>query len=169
MSPPVQSPASSSLTWLRLLPACIYLLLAGACLSGLFAYAQTGTTTSTTTTSSSTGTGTTTTTIKKHAAAHCTYKGTVASDDATAKSFVVHPAKGDDVTLKVNDKTKYSPKGKGWDDVKADAKVSGACHKDGADNWAVTVKFRPEEAAKPPKRGSDEGHGDWPPVKKTGT
>ncbi|HXO42361.1 MAG TPA: hypothetical protein VN999_12985, partial [Thermoanaerobaculia bacterium] len=50
-------------------------------------------------------TGTTTTTTKTHkkSAAHCTFKGTVASVDATAKSFVVHPAKGDDVTLKVND------------------------------------------------------------------
>ncbi|HVR10054.1 MAG TPA: hypothetical protein VMW75_18560 [Thermoanaerobaculia bacterium] len=124
------------------------------CVFAAIAYAQTGatsgTTTTTTTTSAATGTGTTTTTTKaktKHAT-HCTYKGTVASVDATAKSFVVHPAKGDDVTLKVNDKTKYSPKGKTWDDVKADAKVSGTCHKDGADNWAVTVKFWPEAKAK---------------------
>jgi hypothetical protein len=113
-----------------------------------------GQTTTSTTTSSSTGTGTTTTTktTKKHtAAAHKSYKGTVASVDATAKSFVVHPAKGADITLKVNDKTKYSPKGKGWDDVKADAKVSGSYHNDGTDNWALTVKFWPEKAAKPAK------------------
>jgi hypothetical protein len=130
------------------------------CVFAAFAYAQTGTTgtttTSTTTTSAATGTGGTTTTTatkttKHHAAAKCTYKGTVASVDATAKSFVVHPAKGDDWTLKVNDKTKYSPKGKGWDDVKADAKVSGTCHKDGADNWAVTVKFAAEKKAKAEK------------------
>ncbi|HYL04786.1 MAG TPA: hypothetical protein VE075_02035 [Thermoanaerobaculia bacterium] len=128
------------------------------CVFAAIAYAQTGatsgTTTTTTTTSAATGTGTTTTTTKpakaKHAA-KCSYKGTVASVDATAKSFVVHPAKGEDVTLKVNDKTKYSPKGKGWDDVKADAKVSGSCHKDGADNWAVTVKFWPEPKAKAEK------------------
>ncbi|MBV8199026.1 MAG: hypothetical protein JOZ15_00225 [Acidobacteria bacterium] len=127
------------------------------CVFAVIAYAQTGTsgTTSGTTTSSTstTGTGTaaTTTTTKKHtkkAAAHHTYKGTVASVDATAKSFVVHPAKGADVTLKVNDKTKYSPKGKSWDDVKADAKVSGTYHNDGTDNWAVTVKFWPEPKAK---------------------
>jgi hypothetical protein len=121
------------------------------------AYAQTtgtsGTaTTTTTTTSAATGTGTsTTTTTKAKHAAHCMYKGTVASVDPTAKSFVVHPAKGEDWTLKVNDKTKYSPKSKGWDDVKADAKVSGTCHKDGADNWAVTVKFAAEKKAKAEK------------------
>jgi hypothetical protein len=120
------------------------------CVFAAIAYAQTGattgTTTTSTTTSSSTGTGTTTTKPagKKHAASH-TYKGTVASVDATAKSFVVHPAKGADITLKVNDKTKYSPKGKGWDDVKADAKVSGSYHNDGTDNWALTVKFWPEK------------------------
>jgi hypothetical protein len=108
----------------------------------------TGTSTTTSTTSSSTGGGTTTTTTKTHKkVAHCTFKGTVASADATAKSFVVHPAKGDDVTLKVNDKTKYG-KGKTWDDVKADAKVSGTCTKDGADTWAVSVKFWPAPKAK---------------------
>jgi hypothetical protein len=109
------------------------------------------TTTSTTTSSTDTTTTTTTTKTTKHAAAHHTYKGTVTSVDATAKSFVVHPAKGADVTLKVNDKTKYSPKGKGWDDVKADAKVSGSYHNDGTDNWALTIKFWPEKAAKPAK------------------
>jgi hypothetical protein len=124
----------------------------------VIAYAQTGgsapatsgtsTTTSTTTSSSGAGTATTTTKTTHKKAVHCTFKGTVASVDATAKSFVVHPAKGDDVTLKVNDKTKYSPKGKTWDDVKADAKVSGTCKKDGADTWAVSVKFWPAPKAK---------------------
>ena len=140
------------------------------CAFAAIAYAQgttggttSGTTTSTTTSTTGTaGTATTTTTTKANTTKHsakCSYKGTVASVDATAKSFVVHPAKGDDVTLKVNDKTKYSPKGKGWDDVKADAKVSGSCHKDGADNWAVTVKFWPapkamaEKAPAAPKTG----------------
>jgi len=128
------------------------------CVFAVIAYAQTGaapatsgtsTTTSTTTSSSGAGTATTTTTkTHKKSAAHCTYKGTVASVDATAKSFVVHPAKGDDVTLKVNDKTKYSPKGKTWDDVKADAMVSGTCKKDGADSWAVSVKFAAAKKAK---------------------
>ena len=125
--------------------------------------ATSGTSTTTSTTTSSTGAATTTTTKahKKSGAKHCTYKGTVASVDATAKSFVVHPAKGDDVTLKVNDKTKYSPKGKGWDDVKADAKVSGACKKDGADTWATSVKFAAEKKAKAakPAAGASTGTG----------
>jgi hypothetical protein len=126
------------------------------CVFAVIAYAQTGaapatsgTSTTTSSTTSSTGAGTTTTTTKTHKkAAHCTFKGTVASVDATGKSFVVHPAKGDDVTLKVNDKAKYSPKGKTWDDVKADAKVSGTCKKDGADTWALSVKFWPAPKAK---------------------
>jgi hypothetical protein len=127
------------------------------CVFAVIAYAQTGaapatsgtsTTTSTTTSTSGAGTATTTTTKShKKAAAHCTFKGSVASVDATAKSFVVHPAKGDDVTLKVNDKTKYG-KGKTWDDVKADAMVSGTCKKDGADTWAVSVKFAAAKKAK---------------------
>lgn len=112
------------------------------------AYAQTGTTTSTTTTTSTSAPAKT-----HHAAAKCSYKGTVASVDATAKSFVVHPAKGDDMTLKVNDKTKYMPKGKTWDDVKVDAKVSGACHKDGADDWAVSVHIWAPKAAPAAKSG----------------
>ena len=133
------------------------------CVFAVIAYAQTGaapatsgTSTTTSTTSSSTGAGaaTTTTTTKTHKkkAVHCTFKGTVASVDATGKSFVVHPAKGDDVTLKVNDKTTYG-KGKTWDDVKADAKVSGTCKKDGADTWAVSVKFWPVKAAPAAKSG----------------
>jgi hypothetical protein len=108
------------------------------------------------------GTARTTTTAKaahhKKAAGH-SVKGTVASVDATAKGFVVHPAKGEDVTLKVNDKTRY-PKGKTWDDVKADAKVTVSYHSDGTDNWALTVKFAAEpkaKAEKPPSNPSDVG------------
>jgi len=133
------------------------------CVFAAIAYAQTGsapatgtgTSTTSTTTSSTTGTsGTTTTTTKTHKKSthkKCTYSGTVASVDATAKSFTVHPKKGEDVTLKVNDKTKYIPTSKTWDDVKADAKVSGTCKKDGADTWAVTVKFAAEKKAKAAK------------------
>jgi hypothetical protein len=82
------------------------------------------------------------------------YKGEIASVDTTAKSFVVHPAKGADITLKVNDKTTYSPKGKGWDDVKAGAAVSGGYKNDGTDNWATSVKFAAEKAAAPARTGS---------------
>jgi hypothetical protein len=97
--------------------------------------------------SATTGTGTTTTTSKgkgkHHGAAAKSVKGSVASVDD--KSFVVHPKKGDDVTVKVNDKTAYPPKGKGWDDVKAGAKagadVTVKYHNDGTDNWALSVTF----------------------------
>ena len=134
------------------------------CLAAVVAYAQTGTSgagaaagasASTGTTGATTGTtgATTGTGHKAHkagkAAAHKSVKGTVASVDATAKSFVVHPAKGADVTVKVNDKTKYSPKGKDWDEVKADAKVTVTYHNDGTDNWALTVHFAAAKAAKP--------------------
>jgi hypothetical protein len=125
------------------------------CVFAVIAYAQTGAApaapaapatsgTSTTSSMAAGSTGTAATPPAKHAKSHaakCTFHGSVVSADPTAKSFVVHPAKGDDMTLKVNDKTKYSPKGKTWDDVKADATVSGTCKKDGADNWAVSVKF----------------------------
>jgi hypothetical protein len=137
------------------------------CVIAVVAYAQapaatgTGTSTTTSTTTATTGTSgattetkTTTKTAKHHkAAAAKHYKGEVASVDATAKSFVVHPAKGADITLKVNDKTKYSPKGKGWDDVKAGAAVSGGYKNDGTDNWATSVKFAAEKAAAPAKTG----------------
>ena len=123
------------------------------CVFAAIAYAQTGATTgttaTTTTTATSTGGGTTTTTTKHKAPAHKSVRGTVASVDPTAKSFAVHPAKGADVTVKVNDKTKYMPKGKTWDDVKADAKVTVAYHNDGTDNWALSVHFWPEKAAAP--------------------
>jgi hypothetical protein len=115
------------------------------------AYAQTGTTASTTTstaTSTGGGTTTTTTTTKPHHAAGKSVRGSIASVDATAKSFVVHPKTGADVTVKVNDKTKYTPKGKTWDDVKADANVTVWYKNDGTDNWATTVHFWVPKAAK---------------------
>jgi hypothetical protein len=124
----------------------------------------TGTSTTTSTTTSSTGAATTTTTKSTHhkkAAKSHSVKGTVASVDATAKSFAVHPAKGEDVTVKVNDKTKYS-KGKTWDDVKADAKVTVSYHNDGTDNWALKVTFAAEpkaKAAKPAAAATGTGTG----------
>jgi hypothetical protein len=130
------------------------------CVAATFAYAQTtgttGSTTSSTTTSTTGTTGgtTTTTTTKKHSAAHHMYKGTVASVDSASSSFVVHPAKGADMTLKVNDKTKYSPKGKAWADVTVGAKVSGGYHNDGTDNWALTVKIWPADTGTAAKTGT---------------
>ncbi|HEY6321043.1 MAG TPA: hypothetical protein VJA16_05765 [Thermoanaerobaculia bacterium] len=126
------------------------------CVFAVIAYAQTGaapatsgTSTTTSTTTSSTGAAATTTTKTHKHAASCTFKGTVASADAANKSFVVHPAKGDDVTVKTNDKTKWIPKGKcSWDDIKEGAKVSGTCKKDGADTWALTVHCWPAPKAK---------------------
>ena len=120
--------------------------------ASLAAYAQTtgttGTTTSTTTsTTATTGGATTTTTTHKHTATHKNYKGTVASVDSANSSFVVHPAKGADMTFKVNDKTKYLPKGKAWADVTVGAKVSGTYHNDGTDNWALLVHIWPADAA----------------------
>jgi hypothetical protein len=129
------------------------------CVFAVIAYAQTGaapattgtsTTTSTTTSSTGTGTATTTTTTKhsKHPA-KCTFKGTVVSVDAANNSFVVHPAKGDDVTIKTNPKTKWTPKATcTLDSLKAGDKVSGTCKKDGADTWALTVKCWPAPKAK---------------------
>jgi hypothetical protein len=144
-------------TLILTLVLCVFAVIAYAQTGAAPAATGTGTSTTTSTTTSSTGTAATTTTTKTKThkkAVHCTFKGTVASVDATGKSFVVHPAKGDDMTLKVNDKTKYSPKGKcSWDDIKVDGKVSGTCKKDGADNWAVTVKCWPPKAEKPPKTG----------------
>jgi uncharacterized transporter YbjL len=143
------------------------------CVFAVIAYAQTtgtapaapatgtGTSTTTSTTTSSTGAATTTTTKsthKKKAAKSHSVKGSVASVDATAKSFVVHPAKGEDVTVKVNDKTKYS-KGKTWDDVKADAKVTVSYHNDGTDNWALKVTFAAEPKAKAAKPAAATGTG----------
>jgi hypothetical protein len=132
------------------------------CVAAAIAYAQApaagsaaGTGSSTTSTSSATGTTTTTTTTKKsHAAAH-SVKGSVASVDATAKSFVVHPATGADVTLKVNDKTTYwVGKKKGtWDDVKVGANVHSSYHPDGTDNWALRVQVSAASAAPAAKTG----------------
>jgi hypothetical protein len=90
-------------------------------------------------------------TAKRRPVSHSVYKGIVVSLDSTSESFVVHPAKGEDVTLKVNDKTKYSPKGKGWDDIKVHAKVSGSYRNDGSDHWALTVRLWPEPRTLPAK------------------
>jgi hypothetical protein len=119
--------------------------------ASLAAYAQTtgtGSSTTSTTTTTTTGTtgGTTTTTTKKHTATHKNYKGMVASVDSASSSFVVHPMKGADMTFKVNDKTKYLPKGKAWADVTVGAKVSGTYHNDGTDNWALVVHIWPADA-----------------------
>lgn len=141
------------------------------CVVAVVAYAQTGTgSTGTGTTGSSMGTGTTGTAGAattgttgghhkggKHAAKNKRVAGTVASVDATGKSFVVHPAKGADVTLKVNDKTKYSPKGKGWDDIKADEHVSATYKNDGTDNWAVTVHIGGGKKAAAPAAAKTTG------------
>ena len=132
------------------------------CVFAVIAYAQTGaapattgssTTTSTTQTTGTTGTATTTTTTKTHhkkSSKKCTFKGDVVSTDPTGKSFVVHPAKGEDVTIKTNDKTKWTPKATcTFDGLKAGDKVSGTCKKDGAgDSWALTVKCWPAPKAK---------------------
>jgi uncharacterized protein YdeI (BOF family) len=139
------------------------------CVVAVFAYAQTGggstggtgsTATTGSTGGATTGTTTTTTTTTtkakgKHAAHNKSVKGTVASVDQAGKSFVVHPAKGADVTVKVNDKTKYTPKTKcSWDDIKVDGKVTVTYKNDGTDNWAITVHCWPEKkaaASKAPK------------------
>jgi hypothetical protein len=131
------------------------------CVFAVIAYAQTGatpattgtsTTTSTTTSSTGTGTATTTTTTKPHhkaGAKHCTFKCTIVSVDTGGKSFVCHPAKGEDETIKWNDKTKWTPKATCTPDgLKAGDKVSGTCKKDGADTWAVTIKCAPAPKAK---------------------
>lgn len=129
------------------------------CVAAAMAYAQapaagTGSSTSSTTTSTGTTTTTTTPAKKSHAASH-NVKGSVASVDATAKSFVVHPATGADVTLKVNDKTTYwVGKKKGtWDDVKVGANVHSSYHPDGTDNWALAVHISAAAAAPAAKTG----------------
>jgi hypothetical protein len=109
-----------------------------------FAYAEapaatgTGRGTSTTTSTTTNTTGTTGTTKPHKAAAAKRFKGEVASVDATAKSFVVHAKKGVDVTLKVNEKTKFV-KGRTWDDIKVGASVSGSYKNDGTENFATSV------------------------------
>jgi hypothetical protein len=117
------------------------------CLAAAFAYAQAPATSGT-----SAASGTSAKAPATKAAASKSYSGTIASVDATGKSFVVHPAKGADMTIKVNDKTMYHPKGKTWDDVKADAKVHGKYKNDGTDNWAVTVDFPVAKAAAAPAK-----------------
>jgi hypothetical protein len=149
-------------TLILTLVLCVFAVIAYAQTGAAPATTGTGTSTTTSTTTSNTGAAATTTTTtkthKKKAAGH-SVKGAVASVDATGKSFVVHPAKGADVTVKVNDKTKYSPKGKTWDDVTADAKVTVSYHNDGTDNWALTVKFWPAAKAKAAKPAATTGTG----------
>jgi hypothetical protein len=144
-------------TLILTLVLCVFAVIAYAQTTGGMAPAAPATGTATTGTGmASTGTGAAAATTpakathKKKAAKSHSVKGTVASVDATAKSFGVHPAKGEDVTVKVNDKTKYS-KGKTWDDVKADAKVTVSYHNDGTDNWALKVTFAAEPKAKAEK------------------
>jgi hypothetical protein len=69
-----------------------------------------------------------------------------------SKTFVVHYAQVD-VTVKVNDKTKYIPKGKSFDDIKAGARVAVTYRNDGTDNWALTVHFLHQKAEAPAKTG----------------
>jgi hypothetical protein len=137
------------------------------CVAAAVAYAQTSapaappaTSTTTSTTTSSGGAATTTTTKttgghKHKAPAAKKYKGTVSGVDQTAKSFKVAscPTCQDLITIKVNDKTKYLPKGTTWDDVKDGAKVSGTYKNDGTDNWALVVHIWKEKAPKAPKTG----------------
>lgn len=86
---------------------------------------------------------------------HHSFKGTISSVDSTAKSFTVYLAKGRDLVLKVNDKTKYSPKGRGWDDITADVRVTGTYRTDGTDNWAITIHLStPRASAGTAKTGS---------------
>jgi hypothetical protein len=143
------------------------------CVVAAFAYAQTsapaaappattGTSTTTSTTTTPTGAATTTTTKttggKHHKApAAKKYKGEVKSVDATAQSFVVNQATKTqpleaDITLKVNAKTKYYPKGKKFEDLKAGDNVWGTYKNDGTDNWALSVRWaKAPKAAAPPK------------------
>ena len=120
------------------------------CVAASFAYAQTGATTTTGTAATATTgtTTTTTTTTKHHASKNPSVHGSIASVDSTGKSFVVHPKKGSDVTVKVNDKTHYAPKGKGWDDVKQGDMVTVGYHNDGTDNWATSVRWPGAKASK---------------------
>jgi hypothetical protein len=130
------------------------------CVAASIAYAQTTGTSggAGSSMSSTTGTPTTTTTTTKHDASHNpAVRGSVASVDPTAKSFAVHPKKGSDVTVKVNDKTRYTPKGKTWDDVKQGENVSVTYHNDGTDNWAVTVHFWAAKASKASKTTATTG------------
>ncbi len=133
------------------------------CVIAAVAYAQapaptgTGTTSMTTGTTGTTGGTTATTTktktktTKHHKAAAKKFKGYVNGVDQTAKSFGVSSTKTsqDVVTYKVNGKTKYSPKGKTWDDLKVGDHVSGTFKTDGGDNWALTVHISAAKAEKP--------------------
>jgi len=72
-----------------------------------------------------------------------TYKGYVQGTDPAAKSFNLSscPTCQDIITLYVNADTKYSPKGKGWDDLKPGAHVNGKSKTADGKRWAVTVNF----------------------------
>jgi hypothetical protein len=89
------------------------------------------------------GGGSATSASKHHQAAAHRVKGAVSSDDATAKSIVIHPATGADLTIKVNDKTTYwiGKKKGSSDDLKVGANVVILYRTDGADNWATNVKI----------------------------
>ncbi len=100
-------------------------------------------------------------TTKHHKARSAAARGTVASVDAAGKSLVVHPKAGVDLTLKIDDQTRFLPAGTGWDDVKLGAMVSITYHHEGGDNRAVVVRVASAKAAKaakaaaPPKTGSN--------------
>ena len=49
-----------------------------------------------------------------------TTTGSIAAIDASSRSFTIHPSRGSDLTLKVNDKTLFSRKGQkaSWADLK---------------------------------------------------
>jgi hypothetical protein len=119
------------------------------CVVAGFAFAQTGTGTAATGTGTSTGTGGTETTgthptggKHKGYGLH-SYKGYVSGVDQTAKSFNLSscPTCQDIFVIWPNEKTKYSPKGKSWDDVTVGAHVSGKYKTADDKNWALTVHF----------------------------
>jgi hypothetical protein len=74
-------------------------------------------------------------------------KGKVTAVDPRAKSFVVHSDSGADITLRVDDRTQFSPEGNRWDDIKEGASVTGTYHTDGTGHVAGSVM------------STDTGHG----------
>jgi hypothetical protein len=109
---------------------------------------------STTTTTTDTTTKTKTTTTKCKAG-----MGTIASKEDSAKSFVVHPKKGDDMTFMTNDKTKYWENGKtsDWAGVTVGDHTSVTCGMDGTNMVAKTVKSHTPKAPKAPKAPKTTG------------
>jgi hypothetical protein len=87
-----------------------------------------------------------------HKGAARTAKGTIVSVDTASSSVVVHPAKGADVVLKVNEKTRYVPKGRTWQDVTLGARVSVTYRRDGTDNWALTIHVWPADTGGSPAK-----------------